>query len=210
MSNVTPKTGTISLAALQAGDRAEFSRLVENTSDMLYRLALRMLGSPQDAEDVVQETYLKALRSLPKFEGRSSLNTWLYRIAMNEVLMMLRKRKPEAFFIEDKEENDDEGFSKPYQIVDWCCLPEKELLSEETRKFIDAAIERLPPKLRSVLLMRDIEKMSIQQTAEALELSESAVKTRLLRARLKMREELSEYFADKIDPELSMKDEQAI
>ncbi len=210
MSTDTLKTGIISLAALQAGDRAEFSRLVENTSDMLYRLALRMLGSPQDAEDVVQETYLKALRSLPKFEGRSSLNTWLYRIAMNEVLMMLRKRKPEAFFIEDKEENDDEGFSKPYQIVDWCCLPEKELLSEETRKFIDAAIERLPPKLRSVLLMRDIEKMSIQQTAEALELSESAVKTRLLRARLKMREELSEYFADKIDPELSMKDEQAI
>src|SRR5512138_2041483 len=114
---------TISVDALKAGDRAEFARLVEAYSDRIYRLALKILNDQQDAEDVLQETFIKALRSLPSFEGRSSLSTWLYRIAVNEALMSIRRRKPDPVSI-DAERNDEEGETEPTEIVDWCCLPE--------------------------------------------------------------------------------------
>ncbi len=129
-----PSRPAFSLSALQAGDRAEFARLVEAYSDRIYRLALKILNDPQDAEDVLQETFIKALRSLPTFEGRSSLSTWLYRIAVNEALMLVRKRKPDAVSIDD-EKDDGESETEPVEIVDWCCLPEGELLNAEARRF---------------------------------------------------------------------------
>jgi RNA polymerase sigma-70 factor, ECF subfamily len=187
----------LSLDALKAGDRSEFARLVELTSPRIYRLALKILNDPQDAEDVLQETYIKALRSLPSFEGRSSLSTWMYRIAVNEALMMVRKRKPGTVSI-DEEPDDGEGETVPQEIVDWCCLPEKDLLNAESRRFLDIAVQRLSPALRAVFVLRDIEELSVKDTAEALGISEVAVKTRLLRARLKLREELSVYFGERM------------
>ncbi len=169
----------ISVEALRKGDRLEFARLVENYSTPIYRLALRMVNNDQDAEDILQETFLKAFRSLPKFEGRSSLKTWLYRIAVNESLMLLRQRRPEAVSI-DEESEGDEGPIDSIQIVDWCCLPEDELMDNEARKYLDTAIGRLPRKLQVVFILRDLEDLSIRDTAEALDLSETAVKTRLL------------------------------
>jgi RNA polymerase sigma-70 factor (ECF subfamily) len=189
---------SFSVAALLAGDRTEFARLVDATSGPIYRLALRMVDNPQDAEDILQETYLKALKALPGFEGRSSLTTWLYRIAVNESLMHLRKRRPDVFSLDTSENESDEEADEPVQVVDWCCMPEAELLSTETRTFLDAAVQQLSPNLRVVFLMRDIEKLSIQETAEALGLSEVAVKARLLRARLQLREQLSAYFAERL------------
>lgn len=196
MENQT-STGSISLQALQAGDRAEFARLVDATSPSIYRLALKILNDPQDAEDVLQETYLKALRGIKNFEGRSSLSTWLYRIAANEALMLIRKRRPEVFSMESEPDNE-QGEQETMEIVDWCCLPEEELLSTEARKHLDQAIQSLPPGLRVVFLLRDIEGLSIQETAEALDLSESNVKTRLLRARLRLRQDLSHYYGERI------------
>lgn len=187
----------LNLAALVGGDRAEFARLVERTSTQIYRLALRMLGSAEDAEDVLQETYLKALRALPGFAGRSSLTTWLYRIAVNEALMLMRQRKP-ALSLEEDEAEDGDGFGEPRQIVDFCCLPEAELLSSESRRFLDRAVQQLSPGLRAVFLLRDVEGLSIKDTAETLNLTEMNVKTRLLRARLKMREELSGYYGAQV------------
>ena len=187
----------ISLPALKGGDRAEFARLVDAYSAPIYRLGLRMLGDPQDAEDVLQETFLKAYRALPAFEGRSSLSTWLYRIAVNEALMLLRQKRPDTVSI-DEERETEEGEQEPVQIVDWGALPEEELLSTETRKALDDAIQRLPSTLRSVFLLRDIEGLSVRQTAEALEVSEAVVKTRLLRARLWLREQLSVYFSERM------------
>jgi RNA polymerase sigma-70 factor, ECF subfamily len=180
------------LAALIAGDRAEFARLVDRTSSQIYRLALRMLGSTEDAEDVLQETYLKALRAMPTFAGRSSLTTWLYRIAVNEALMLMRRRRPTLSLEEDRDDAEEPG--EPREIVDFCCLPEAELLSAESRQFLDRAIQQLGPGLRAVFLLRDVEGLSIKDTAEALNLTEMNVKTRLLRARLKMREALSGYY----------------
>jgi RNA polymerase sigma-70 factor (ECF subfamily) len=185
------------LAALQAGDRAEFARFVDTYSGQVYRLALKMLQNPQDAEDILQETFIKAFKALPKFEGRSSLSTWLYRIATNEALMFLRKKRPPQVSV-DTQIKDDDGNERPRQIVDWCCLPESELMSTEARANLDRSVEQLPESLRTVFLLRDIEGLSTRETAEVLDISESAVKTRLSRARFRLRELLSAYYAERI------------
>ncbi|NJC95692.1 MAG: RNA polymerase subunit sigma-24 [Anaerolineales bacterium] len=186
----------ISLEALIAGDRAEFARLVDMYSGSIYRLGLRMLGSPQDAEDVLQNTFINVLTHIQNFEGRSSLATWLYRIAANEALMLIRKKKPEVN-LEDVEGGDEDEDLKPTQFVDWSGLPEDELLSGEGKSILDAAIQTLPESLRIVFLLRDVEGLSIRETAEALHLTETNVKTRLLRARMALREGLSTYYGER-------------
>ena len=196
MNETIEQTG-FDLQALQKGDRDEFARLVDTYSGPIYRLALKILNNDQDAEDILQETFIKAFRSLSSFEGRSSLSTWLYRIAVNEALMLVRRKQPDQVPI-DEDPGDSEDEIQPVQIVDWCCLPENELLSGESRKFLDRAIDQLPPTLRVVFVLRDIEGLSIRETAETLNLTETAVKTRLLRARLNLREQLSGYFGERL------------
>ncbi|MCS7249018.1 MAG: sigma-70 family RNA polymerase sigma factor [Anaerolineales bacterium] len=183
----------LSLEALKRGDRAEFARMVERYGAYIYRLALRILGNPQDAEDVLQETFLKAFRHLPSFDGRSSLATWLYRIATNEALMLLRKEK-EGFVSLDEPNSDNEEDQEPLQIVDWCCLPEEMLMNAESKKMLEQAIARLSPALRVVVILRDLQGLSTRETSQILQISEEAVKTRLSRARLQLRQWLSEYF----------------
>jgi RNA polymerase sigma-70 factor (ECF subfamily) len=187
-----------SLERLQAGDRAEFARLVETYSGVIYRLAVKMLANEQDAEDVLQETFIKAYNHLDNFNGRSKLSTWLYRIASNEALMLLRKRKQVPLSIDEPVEfMEDE--QEPLQIKDWCCLPEPELMSAEARRYLDKALEDLPPSMRVVFLLREIEGLSTRETSEILELSESAVKTRLSRARMRLRDLLTSYYGEKLD-----------
>jgi RNA polymerase sigma-70 factor, ECF subfamily len=199
MNENIDKQEEISLERLKAGDRAAFARLVEENSPQIYRVALKILGDEQDAEDVLQETFIKAMRSLSTFEGRSSLSTWLYRIAANEALMIVRKRRPDTISIDAGTGLDeDEAQSEPVEIVDWCCLPEGDFMTAEARQFLDEAAQRLSPALRAVFFLRDVEGLSVKDTAEALDISEAAVKTRLLRARLKLREELSVYFAERV------------
>ncbi len=188
----------ISLDALRQSDRAEFAKLVEKFSSKIYRLALKILNNEEDAEDVLQETFIKAMKALPKFEGRSSLATWLYRIAVNESLMVIRKKRPGMVSTDEEMETED-GQMEPMQIVDWCCMPEGELMNSETQKLLSQAIQTLPASLLSVFTLRDMQGASIKETADALELSETAVKTRLLRARLRLREKLSEYFKERTE-----------
>lgn len=186
-----------SLVALKAGDRHEFARLLETYSPVIYRLALKVLGDPQDAEDILQETFIKAYRHIGEFKGNSRLSTWLYRIATNEALMLIRKRKPDSVSIDGSTDRDDPD-QAPVQIIDWCCMPEQELLSSESRQYLDQAIERLPTSLRVVFVLRDIEGLSTLETGEVLNLSETAVKTRLSRARLRLREDLTHYYSDRM------------
>jgi RNA polymerase sigma-70 factor, ECF subfamily len=193
MNDQLSSAQALSLEALRTRDRAEFARLVDAYSGVIYRLAIKMLDNPQDAEDVLQETFLKAYKGLPKFDGRSSISTWLYRIAANEALMMLRKHKVQLVSIDEPNETEEEA-QEPLEIMDWCCLPESELLSAEARRYLDQAIESLSPNLRIVFLLRDIEGLSTEETAQAVNLSETAVKTRLSRARLHLREQLSGYY----------------
>jgi RNA polymerase sigma-70 factor, ECF subfamily len=191
----------VDLAALKRGDRHAFARMVDAYSDIIYRLALKMLGDEQDAEDVLQETFIKAFKNIHNFEGRSKISTWLYRIAVNEALMLLRKRKGVIVDI-DQEYETDEGELMPRQITDWCCLPEKELMSGETRHAIDQAIQTLSDANRAAFLLRDVEGLSTQEAAEVLNISESAVKVRLMRARMALRESLTGYFADKMQSKI--------
>jgi len=195
--NIGEQHPDFDLVALQAGDRAEFALLVEAYSGQVYRLALKMLQNPQDAEDILQETFIKAYKALPNFEGRSSLSTWLYRIATNEALMFLRKKHPEQVSVDEPLENED-GDERPRQIIDWCCLPEHELMSTESRANMDHSVQQLPDSLKAVFLLRDIEGLSTRETAEVLDISESAVKTRLSRARFRLRELLSAYYSERM------------
>lgn len=188
----------ISIEALRAGDKAEFANLVDAYSGRLHRLALKMLGNEPDAEDVLQNTFMKAFQHIGDFEGRSSLSTWLYRIASNEALMLLRKHNPEISFTSILPENEDDNVADPVQFADWCCLPEEEFLNDESRTALDRAVQHLPDTLRIVFILRDIEDLSIHETSQVLGLSDTAVKTRLLRARLRLREELSGYFDERM------------
>jgi RNA polymerase sigma-70 factor (ECF subfamily) len=183
---------TFSIEKLRSGDRDEFARLVDAFSGPVYRLGLRMLGREQDAEDVLQNTFVKILQHINGFEQRSSLSTWIYRIAANEALMMLRKMRPEVN-LDEQGANDNEDYM-PVQFVDWGALPEEILESGEAKVYLEKAIEELPEPLRVVFILRDIEGLSIKDTSEALNLTETNVKTRLLRARLNLREKLSGYF----------------
>ncbi len=193
----------ISLEKLIAGDRAEFARLVDIYSGSIYRLGLKMLGNPQDAEDVLQNTFMNALIHLSTFEGRSSVATWLFRIATNEALMLIRKRKPEVSLEQEPEYGEAESIEdlKPAVFADWSGLPEDELLSSEGKNILDTTIQGLPETLRIVFILRDIEGLSIKETAETLNLTETNVKTRLLRARMYLRERLSTYYAEHLQEE---------
>jgi RNA polymerase sigma-70 factor, ECF subfamily len=197
MNNSNPHSEDFSLPALRAGDRVEFARLVETYSGFVYRLALKLMEDPQDAEDVLQETFLKAHRGLVNFDGRSSLSTWLYRIATNEALMLLRRRKAPAISLEEPLEGEAEA-QEPLEILDWCCAPEAELMSGEARRMLNQAVDALPATLRVVFILRDIEGLSTLETSQVLNLSEAAVKTRLSRARLRLREQLTGYFGERL------------
>ena len=188
------------LESLRKGDRAEFAQLVEQYSPMIYRLGLKMLNNPQDAEDILQETFIKAYKHIDKFDGRSSVSTWLYRIATNEALMSLRKKRPDTVSFDMPSIYESEP-QEPLQFVDWCCMPEEEYLTAEGRMRLDQAAERLPESLRIVFVLRDIEGLATRETAEVLEISEMAVKTRLSRARLRLREDLSTYYGKLVEKE---------
>lgn len=187
----------LSLKAIKSGDRNEFARMVDAHYELIYKLALRMMKNPQDAEDVLQETFIKAYKHINNFDGRSSLSTWLYRIATNEALMILRRKQPELVSIEVPSE-DEQSEQEPLEIFDWCCMPEETLMSSEARAHLDEAVKQLPASLRVVFILRDIQGLSTRETSQVLEISEMAVKTRLSRARLRLREDLSGYFAEHI------------
>jgi len=197
MSEQTQPNDELSLSLLRAQDREAFARLVESTSKPIYSLLLRMLNDEEDAEDVLQETYIKAFAALPQFEGRSSLKTWLFRIATNEALMLIRKGKPQVQLTEIDRADDE--LESPHELADWCCIPEPELMNAETRRKLNEAIQHLSIGLRTVFLLRDVQGLSGEETASIVGISVDNVKTRLLRARLKLREELSVYFGERLD-----------
>ena len=178
----------------QAGDAAALAELVEEHKDTVYHVALRMCGNPADAEETLQETFLSAIKALPRFEGRAKLSTWLYRIASNECLMRRRQaaRSPLELSVDS---DDDPAETFPKYFVDWSYQPDDLLLDSELRSVMEEAIQALSPALRIVFIWRELEGLSTAETAEVLNITESAVKVRLHRARLQLREALSAYFA---------------
>lgn len=186
------------LERLRAGDPAAYRDLVDLNSANVYRVALKLLGDAQEAEDVLQETFLSAFESIGKFEGRSQLSTWLYRIATNASLMRLRKRRrAEAFSLDDTPGEEEEAEPSPRYLADWSAVPDSQLLTAEAKAEMDRAIGDLPETLRSVFVLRDIQGLSGDETARILGITVQAVKTRLHRARLRLRDRLSLYFSER-------------
>jgi RNA polymerase sigma-70 factor (ECF subfamily) len=171
--------------------------MVEEYSPKLYRLSLRMLEDPHEAEDALQDTFLQAFRGIDHFEGRSSLGTWLYRIATNQALMRLRRKEPQSVSVEEPLLRVD-GDDVPLDLKDWCCLPEEDFMTAEAQSQLDRAISSLSGALRAVFVLRDIQGLSTADTAGVLDISEAAVKTRLMRARLHLRNSLSEYYNERL------------
>ncbi len=180
------------VAAAKRGDVSAFETLVNRYERKIFRLAQNITQSREDAEDVMQEAFLKSFEHLDEFQGNSRFYTWLVRIAVNQALMKLRKRRPNQISLDEPVESEDDLM--PRQVEDWGPSPEERFAQTELAGILSSVIAELDPPFRIVFQLRDIEDLSTEETAEVLGLSAPAVKSRLLRARLKLRQKLNRYF----------------
>ena len=188
-----PSEESLLVEAARAGDIAAFESLVRRYDRNVFRIAQHITQNREDAEDVVQDAFLKAYQNLGQFQGQSKFYTWLVRIAVNEALMRLRRRRPERIVSIDEDVKTEED-SMPREIADWSPNPEQLYTQSELKEILGKTIQGLPPGFRTVFVLRDVEGLSTEETAAALDLSVPAVKSRLLRARLQLRERLNKYF----------------
>jgi RNA polymerase sigma-70 factor (ECF subfamily) len=199
-SKVGEPTGdeSVLVNAARKGDIGAFEELVRRYDRNVFRIAQHITQNREDAEDVVQDAFLKAYQNLGQFQGQSKFYTWLVRIAVNEALMRLRRRRPERMVSLDEDVKTEED-SMPREIADWTPNPEQQYNQAELKDILSRTIQGLPTSFRTVFVLRDVEGLSTEETAEALGLSIPAVKSRLLRARLQLRERLNKYFRKKRD-----------
>ena len=189
--------GTL-VAQSRDGDTRAFGELVRRYEGKIFRLAQHVTQNREDAEDVLQETFMKAYEHLDQFKGDSKFYTWIVRIAVNQALMKLRRKKTDRSVSID--ENIDTGEDTVVrEIAVWDENPEQQFGREELGQILDEAVQSLRPAFRTVFVLRDIEELSTEETAEALGISVPAVKSRLLRARLQLREKLTRFFKRKGD-----------
>ena len=189
-----PETALVARA--KAGDSSAFTELLEMYDRRVYRVAKNILQNDEDAEDALQETFLKAYEHLDRFEGNSKFYTWVVRIAVNEALMKLRKRRGgKEISLDEPIEQGEETVKR--EIAVWDGNPEEKYSQQELREILDQAVQSLKPDFRIVFTLRDIEELSTEEAAEALGVSIAAVKSRLLRARLALREKLTKKFRRK-------------
>jgi RNA polymerase sigma-70 factor, ECF subfamily len=180
------------VAAAKSGDVKAFEELVNRYERKIFRLTMNITRNREDAEDAMQDAFLKSYSHLKSFQGDSRFYTWLVRIAANEALMRLRKRRPNQFSLDEPIEGDEDLM--PRELQDWGPGPEQRFAQTEMRQILSGVIDELEPEYRTVFVLRDIEELSTEETADAVGISVPAVKSRLLRARLKLREKLNRYF----------------
>ena len=183
------------VSAAKAGDLAAFEELVNRYEQRIFRLTMHITQNREDAEDATQDAFLKSFQHLNDFEGGSRFYTWLVRIAVNEALMRLRRRRPNVTSIDEPVETEEDMV--PREIEDWGPTPEQRYATTELNSILTETISGLEPIYRAVFLLRDVEQLSSEETAEVLNISVPAVKSRLLRARLKLREKLNTYFTQR-------------
>lgn len=194
-TNVTGDTGQelALVTAAREGDMHAFEQLIQKYDRNVFRIAQHITQNREDAEDVVQDAFLKAYQNLNKFQGNSKFYTWLVRIAVNEALMRLRRRKADKTVSMDEDVETEDG-SMPREFADWSPNPEQLYGQSELSDILGKTIQGLPASFRTVFVLRDVEGLSTEEAAEMLGLSVPAVKSRLLRARLQLRERLNRYF----------------
>jgi RNA polymerase sigma-70 factor, ECF subfamily len=185
--------------ASKNGDVAAFEQLVKRYDGKLFRIAQSVTHNREDSQDAVQEAFLKAYQHLGDFRGDSQFSTWLIRITLNQSLMKLRKQRAAKEVSLDEDLRTDEE-TLPREVIDWAPNPEQRFSASELRNILIKTIEELRPILRTVFVLQDLEGLSTEQTAEVLNLSQSAVKSRLWRARLQLRERLNQYFGKSAEP----------
>ena len=173
------------------GEHEAFYELVRPYERAIYFAAKGVLDNPADAEEVAQETVLKAFNALRNFRFEAKFSTWIIQIAINEARMKFRKDRRHLYESLDAERQAEEGDYRPRDLADWREIPSEDLQRKELRDALKRAMAALAPKYREVLIMRDVQHVSIAETARILGISEANVKTRLLRARLQMREALA-------------------
>ena len=179
--------------AAKGGDVSAFEQLVKRYDRNIFRIAQHITQNREDAEDVVQDAFLKAYENLEQFQGNSKFYTWLVRIAVNESLMKLRRRRSDRTVSLDEDIETEED-TMPREVADWSPNPEQLYKQGELKEILRKTIQGLPASFRTVFVLRDVEGLSTEEAAEALDLSIPAVKSRLLRARLQLRERLNKYF----------------
>ena len=179
--------------ATKAGDILAFEELVKRYDRRLFRVAQYVTHNYEDAQEAVQEAFLNAFQKLEQFQENSKFSTWLIRIAINQSLMKLRKQRRQREVSTDRDFQGEEE-TLPREVADWMPNPEERYQTLELREILTKTLQSLGPGLRVVFVLRDIEGLSVQKTAEALDLTVSAVKARLRRARLQLRDRLSRYF----------------
>jgi RNA polymerase sigma-70 factor (ECF subfamily) len=184
------------VARVRGGDISAYDTLVRKYERQLFRIAQHITQNREDAEDVMQDAFLKAYEKLNQFQGNSKFYTWLVRIAVNESLMRLRKQRAGRMVSIDEDVETEEG-SVPRDLADWAPDPEQNYTQTELAGILRKTIQGLPPGFRVVFVLRDVDGLSTEETAETLGLSIPAVKSRLLRARLQLRERLARYFRKK-------------
>ena len=198
VSDLAGSDETTLVAQARQSDAMAFSELVRRYENKIFRLALHITQNREDAEDVLQEAFLKAYEHLDQFQGNSKFYTWIVRIAVNQALMKLRRRKTDKSVSMDEQFDTGED-TLVREIAAWDEDPEQQFSREELGRILDSAIQGLEPPYRSVFVLRDIDDLSTEETAQALDLSIPAVKSRLLRARLQLREKLTRHFKRKGD-----------
>jgi RNA polymerase sigma-70 factor, ECF subfamily len=180
------------VAAAKAGEVPAFEELVNRYERRIFRLTMNITQNREDAQDATQDAFLKAYQHLDSFQGGSRFYTWLVRIAVNEALMRLRRRRPNVVSLDEPTATDEDLM--PRQVEDWGPTPEQRYARTEMNSILTSSISDLDPIFRTVFLLRDVEGLSTEETAETLGVSLPAVKSRLLRARLKLRQKLDPYF----------------
>ncbi len=199
ISNEPVSNGELDLVTrARGGELDAFNDLVRRYERKIYRLAKNITQNDEDAEDVLQETFLKSYEHLGDFQGNSKFYTWLVRIAVNEALMKLRKRKSDRTVpLDEPVDTGEETVVR--EIAVWDEDPEQKFSQAELGRILSDAVQSLKPAFRTVFVLRDIEELSTEETAQALNISIPAVKSRLLRARLQLREKLTRFFRRKGD-----------
>jgi len=189
-ANLVPTETELIQCACQ-GDKEAFYCLVQPCERGVFTAAMSILNNAHDAEEVAQEAILKALTALPRFRGECKFSTWLIQITINEARLKLRRDRRHLYESLDEQQTDGEGEYFPRDFADWREIPSEQLQRMELRSALKRALDSLPPKYREVLILRDVQHLSIQETAQVLGVTEGNVKTRLLRARIQMRDALT-------------------
>lgn len=187
----SPEQETVLIERICAGEKQLFYELIMPYEKSVFVAAHSILQNDADAEDVAQEAFLKALAHLASFRRESKFSTWLIQIAVNEARMKRRKDRKGLYESMDTQSTDDEGDYFPKDFADWREIPSESLDRNELRRALQKALAGLDQKYREVFVLRDVENLSITETAATLGITESSVKTRLLRARLQMRDALA-------------------